>query len=247
MFEKHIFRAVAGATAGLALAIGIPLAASAHVTVTPNTADPGSYKSVQFRVPNESEAASTVRLEVQLPTDTPFLSVLYEPVPGWTTTVTESTLPAPVVVDGNTITQAATKVVFEAVDGGIRPGQLQNFTLSLGPVPEVGSIVLPAIQTYDDGTVSEWTATPAQVAADDTLEPAPVLYVQDAAPGDAHGASHGASPAPSATATEGGSATASSDPSSGIALGVSIAGLVLAAGAAVLAAIALARGRSKVS
>ncbi|WP_375386708.1 YcnI family protein [uncultured Microbacterium sp.] len=242
MSEKHVIRAIVGTAAGLALAIAVPLAASAHVTVNPNTADPGSYKSVQFRVPNESETASTIRLEVQLPTDTPFLSVLYEPVPGWTATITESPLPTPVVVEGNTITQAATKIVFEAVDGGIHPGQMQNFTVSLGPVPEVGSILLPAIQTYDDGTIAEWTSTPAEVAADETLEPAPVLYVQDAPPSAAEPAS-----APSATPDAAAPVAASNDPAAGIALGLSIAGLIIAAGAAVLAAIAVAQGRKKVS
>ena len=59
-----------------------PLAASAHVTVNPNTADPGSYATVQFRVPNESETATTTRVEVQLPTDTPFIYAAYEPIPG---------------------------------------------------------------------------------------------------------------------------------------------------------------------
>jgi uncharacterized protein YcnI len=238
--QKSFRRALVGLTAGIALAIAAPLAASAHVTVNPNTAEPGSYSSVVFRVPNESETAATVKLEVSLPTDTPFTSVRYEPIPGWTTTIVRSALPEPVEVGGNTITEAATSIVWEAEPGnGISQGQLQNMTVSLGPVPEVGSIMFPAIQTYDDGEIAEWTSTPDEVAADDTLMPAPVLYVTDAPPADEHAGGHAAE----ATTEDDASATASasSDPQSGIALGLSIAALVVAALAAVLAALGLAR------
>lgn len=156
-------RALTGAALGIVLAVGVPLAASAHVTVNPGTADPGSYTQVQFRVPNESETAETVRLEVTLPSDTPFTSVRYEPVPGWTATITTATLPQPVEVGGNTITEAPTSIVWQADPGvGIGQGEFVNFPVSLGPVPDVGSVLLPAVQTYDDGKVAEWTATPTR-------------------------------------------------------------------------------------
>jgi uncharacterized protein YcnI len=248
--NSFVRRALVGLTAGVALAVAVPLAASAHVTVNPDTAEPGSYAAVVFRVPNESETASTVKLEVALPTDTPFTSVRYEPVPGWTTTIVRTTLPEPVEVAGNTITEAATSIVWEAEPGqGIDQGQFQNMTVSLGPVPEVGSILLPAVQTYDDGEVAEWTATPDEVAEDDTLMPAPVLYVTDTPPTDEH-AGHGASASDDgatadegATADDGATATVApaSDPQAGVALGLSIAALVVAAIAAVLAALGFAR------
>ncbi len=47
-------RTLVGLAAGAALAIAVPLAASAHVTVNPNTATAGSYATVNFRVPTES-------------------------------------------------------------------------------------------------------------------------------------------------------------------------------------------------
>lgn len=238
--KNTIRRALVGLTAGVALAVAVPLAASAHVTVNPNTAEAGSYSSVVFRVPNESETGATVKLEVSLPTDTPFTSVRYEPIPGWKTTIVTSTLPKPVEVGGNTITEAPTSIVWEAEPGtGIGQGQFQNMTVSLGPVPDVGSVMFPAVQTYDDGEVASWTATPDEVAADDTLKPAPVLYINDAPPADEHGGSHAAmsSGAHEETAT---TATAS-DPQSGVALGLSIAALVVAAFGAILAAVGLAR------
>lgn len=233
-------RALVGLTAGAALAIAAPLAASAHVTVNPNTATPGSYATVNFRVPTESETASTVKLEVDLPTDTPLSAVLVQPVPGWTATVEKGALPAPVEVEGNTISDAALKIVWQADPGvGIGQDQFQVFSAVLGPVPDTGSIVLPATQTYSDGEVVDWAATPDEVAADDTLEPAPVLYINDTPPSAEHSHSgHGtASAAPAAE----GQMTAGASDSSGVALGLSIAALVIAAAGAVLGALAFAR------
>lgn len=232
-------RALVGLAAGAALALAAPLAASAHVTVNPNTATPGSYATVNFRVPTESETASTVRLEVTLPTDTPLSAVLVQPVAGWTATVEKGALPAPVEVDGNTLTDAALKIVWQADPGvGIGQDQFQIFSAVLGPVPDTGHLVLPAAQTYSDGEVVDWAATPDEVAADDTLEPAPVLYVNDAPPSGEHSHSHGTASA--APAMEDATAAAPSD-SSGIALGLSIAALVVAAAGAVLGALAFTR------
>lgn len=236
-------RALVGLAAGAALAIAVPLAASAHVTVNPDTATPGSYATVNFRVPTESETASTVKLEVTLPTDTPLSAVLVQPVPGWTATVEKGALPAPVEVDGNTLTDAALKIVWQADPGvGIGQDQFQVFSAVLGPVPDTGHVVLPAAQTYSDGSVVDWAATPDEVAADDTLEPAPVLYINDTPPTGAH--SHGtASAAPSNEhdAGEASSASGSASESSGVALGLSIAALIVAAAGAVLGALALSR------
>ncbi|MCJ1708859.1 YcnI family protein [Microbacterium sp. VKM Ac-2923] len=235
-------RALVGLTAGAALAIAAPLAASAHVTVNPDTATPGSYATVNFRVPTESEAASTVKLEVSLPTDTPLSAVLVQPVPGWTATVEKGALPAPVEVEGNTISDAALKIVWQADPGvGIGQDQFQIFSAVLGPVPDTGSIVLPATQTYSDGEVVDWAATPDEVAVDDTLEPAPVLYINDTPPSGEHShRGHGATTA-APEADEMTTTSATSDDSSGVALGLSIAALVVAAAGAVLGALAFAR------
>ncbi len=245
--SRSLSRALVGAAAGLALALGVPLAASAHVTVNPNTATAGSYATVNFRVPTESETASTVKLEVTLPTDTPFTAVLVQPVPGWTATVEKGALPAPVEVDGNTISEGPLKIVWQADPGvGIGQDQFQVFSAVLGPVPDTGHVVLPAAQTYSDGEVVNWAATPDEVAADDTLEPAPVLYINDAPPASGHGASHGAAtaaPDDDHTMTE--ASASASDGSAGAALGLSIAALVIGIGGAVLGALAFARRPKK--
>ena len=229
-----VSRVLAGLAAGAVLALVAPLAASAHVTATPNQAEAGSWTYVTFRVPNESSTASTVKLDIHLPADTPFTSVSYQPTAGWTGAATKTTLPQPVKVEGNTISEATTEVTFTADAGGIAPGQFQTFTLSLGPVPDTGHIVIPATQTYSDGTVVEWSATPEQVKKDDTLEPAPVLWVNDAPPADHHGGT-------TATAAPAATADAPGGNQNGLALGLSIGALVVAAGGVLLGGFALGR------
>ncbi|MBK4346006.1 YcnI family protein [Lacisediminihabitans sp. G11-30] len=221
--------AVIAISAGAAFAIAAPLSASAHVVVTPNTAEAGSYSLVTFKVPTESATASTVKLEVDLPTATPFSSVSYVPVPGWTTELTTETLPKPVAVGENKITTAVTKVVWTAGPGAeIAPGQLQLFPLSLGPVPDVKKVQFTAVQTYSDGKVVNWADTSA-----DADEPAPALYVNEAPPSEDHHSTTGvtatAEAAPStAPSTQG----AGSDP---LARGLGIVGLVVGAVGVVLA------------
>ncbi|GAB2448811.1 uncharacterized protein YcnI [Conyzicola lurida] len=180
--KKSLIAVPAAIGAGLVLAVAAPLAASAHVTIDPGQAEAGSYTIVTVKVPNESETATTNRVEVSLPTDTPFTSVRYVPVAGWTAELVRTTLPEPVTVGETTVTEAVTSVVWTADAGSeIGAGQLQLFPLSMGPVPDVGSLTLPADQGYSDGTVVSWSET-----ATDAEHPAPVLYVNDAPAEDHH-------------------------------------------------------------
>lgn len=172
------------AGAALLLALAAPAAASAHVTVEPNTTPAGSWALVNIKVPNESATAVTTKVELFLPTDTPILNVSYVPVAGWTTQLVRETLPTPVEVGGTTVTEAITTVVWTAAAGqGISNGQLQVFPLSLGPIPDTGTIVMVADQTYSDGNVVSWSET-----EEGASHPAPVLFVNDAPVADHHAA-----------------------------------------------------------
>ena len=237
MNRRFTLRAVAALAAGGALAIAAPLAASAHVRIDPDTAPAGGYSYVSFRVPTESATASTVGLTIQLPTDTPFTSVSYEAMPGWTAKVTTGTLPEPVTIDGTSVTTAPTSVTFTATGGGIAPGQFGVFTLSLGKVPDTGKVLLPATQRYSDGSVVKWDQ-PTPASGDEPEHPAPTLYINDAPPADAAGITT-ASPAPDASAPapdHAGLDTA--------ALVVGFAGLVVGAAGLVVAVVALMRKRA---
>jgi uncharacterized protein YcnI len=168
--------------AGATLALAAPLAASAHVTLDVNTAKAGSFSLITFKVPNESATAGTTKVELTLPSDTPFAYVSYVPVPGWTTELTTTALDTPVEAEGGTITDAVTTVTWTADAGSeIAAGQLQLFPLSVGPVPDTGSVALPVEQTYSDGSVVNWSDT-----EEGAEHPAPVLYVNDAPVADHH-------------------------------------------------------------
>lgn len=240
--KKRLLGSIAALGIGATLAIAAPMAASAHVTVDPGQVEAGGWSYVTFRVPTESDTASTTKLEVHLPKDTPFTHVSYQPTPGWKTAVAQQKLPKPVKVMGNTVEEAPTEVTMTADGSGILPGQVQTFTLSIGPVPDTGHVVIPVTQTYSDGKVVEWKATPEEVAKNDTLEPAPVLWINDAPPAGDHHAGVTAK----ADAHQGEAAESSSDggnDSGAVSLGLSIGAIVLAAGGALLAALAFARSR----
>ena len=55
--------------------------AAAHVSVSSPDASAGGYGKLVFRVPNESDSASTVKIRIQIPTDPPFASMSVQPVP----------------------------------------------------------------------------------------------------------------------------------------------------------------------
>ncbi|MGL4340400.1 MAG: YcnI family protein [Rhodoglobus sp.] len=172
--NRYVSTAAALATA-VTLSLLAPLAASAHITIDPGQAVAGSYTVLTVRVPNESETAGTNRVELSLPTKTPFAYVGYVPVTGWSVELVREKLPKPVTVGDSEITEAVTSVIWTAQAGSeVTAGQLQLFSLSVGPVPDTGSITLPADQSYTDGTVVSWSEN-----GEDSKHPAPVLYVND--------------------------------------------------------------------
>jgi uncharacterized protein YcnI len=211
--------------------------ASAHVSVSSPDATQGGFGKIVFRVPNESDTASTVKLRIQLPADTPFASVSTEPVPGWTTTLTRTALNPPLKDDdGNEITEAVSVVEFAADAGnsGIGPGQFQEFSLSVGPFPDAKALSFSTVQTYSDGTETAWI-DPTVEGQPEPDHPAPTLTV-------------GAS---SSSSSDGGSSTAASSSDSGsssstgtVALILSIVALLLGVAGVVLG---LRAGRRTVS
>ena len=164
---------VAAVVGGLTLALAAP--ASAHVTVNPNTATPGSYSKVTFRVPNEKDSANTTKLEVNLPADHPIASVSVKPLPGWTAVTEKNKLATPIKSDDGDITEAVTKITWTAdANSAIKPGQFQEFDVSLGPLPESGQLIFKALQTYSDGDIVRWIDEPTTDGAEPD-HPAPVL------------------------------------------------------------------------
>jgi uncharacterized protein YcnI len=209
------------AVVGLVLAgTGI---ASAHVTVSSANAAPGGYGKVTFSVPNESAAASTVGLRIQLPTDTPITSMRAMPVPGWTVTLTTVALDPPVTSDdGDTIDSAVSVVEFKAeAGGGIAPGEFQEFALSGGPFPDTDSLTFNVVQSYSDGSEAAWIE-PTVEGQPEPEHPAPVLTLTASATGtDAQGGDTTTTTGEAASAGDGGSSTTAT-----IALVIAVLGLL---------------------
>jgi hypothetical protein len=227
-FKRAGFLSAAIGITGL-LSAGV---ASAHVTANVYGGQPtkGGYGAIFFRVPNEDAAAGTVKVEVDFKPEYALGSVRTKPLPGWTAEVTTSTLPAPVkTASGTDVTQAVTKVIWTAQPGTkIAAGstEFQEFEVSAGPLPSnVDELVLPAVQTYDNGKVVNWNEV-APAGAAEPENPAPTVKLVAAA-SDGH-----------ATMTAGTSAAAASTTSDntarwlgGAGLVVGVLGLGVAAGA----------------
>ena len=224
---------VAATVAGLTLALAAP--AAAHVTVNPDTATAGGYAKVTFRVPNESDSASTTKVEVNLPADQPLGSVMVKPISGWDVASVKSKLATPVKVHDSEITEAVSKITWTAKAGSeIKPGTFQEFDVSLGPLPESGQMVFKALQTYSDGTVVRWIDEPTTDGSEPE-SPAPVLKLAAATDSGA------AAPAATAAAGPAPAADASDDGPDGF----GIAGLIAGVLALILGALAYAKANRR--
>jgi uncharacterized protein YcnI len=191
----------------------------------------GSYSTVSFKVPNEEDSASTVKIEVNLPADHPVASVSLQPVPGWTAQVTKSKLTTPLKTDDGTVDEAVTKITWTG--GKIAPGQFQQFPVSLGPLPDdAAALSFKTLQTYSNGDIVRWIDLP-QTGQPEPEHPAPTLQLTAAAPeGGAPAATGSPAAAPAADPAGGGkqatAATATSgDSSDGTARALGVAGIVV--------------------
>jgi periplasmic copper chaperone A len=239
--------------AGLAVLLGGGIA-TAHVTakVIGEPAKQGGFTKITFRVPNEDDAAGTVKLEVKVPPETPIASLRTKPVPGWTAVVTKGKLPKPIMNHDAEVTEGVTSVTWTADPGvKIKPGEFGEFEVSGGPMPATDKLMLPAVQTYDNGKVVSWDAPPPAQGAEEPEHPAPVVAL---APADAADAAAAVAPANSAQAGTGGgtnaaAATSTTDTTArwlgGIGLVVGALGLGFGAGATLRARRTVAAAAAK--
>lgn len=247
-------------TAGLAMAaLGLAaFPASAHVTVNPNTATQGGYATLTFKVPTEKDNASTTKLEVDFPDDQPLASVSYQPKVGWDIAVEKAPLPSPITTDDGQLTDHVTKITWTAAnaDAAIKPGEFDTFPVSVGPLPTADRMEFKALQTYSSGEVVRWIEEAAAGSTAEPAHPAPVLALTPAgaagsataAPVDTSKIDQAQKTADDAKATALQAQTAANEsndgPSSGqvnAAIGLAIAGIVLALIAGGIGGMALGR------
>src|SRR4051794_39188923 len=153
MRKRKLVTALAAGAIGL-VAFASP--AMAHVSIDPGEAEQGGFTKIALRVPNETDSADTIKIDVKLPADHPIGSVSVKPHGGgWTAQVTRSPLATPITTDDGTVTDYISEIVWSG--GKIAPGEFDEFELSLGPLPDdATSLSFPTIQSYSDGTEVAW-------------------------------------------------------------------------------------------
>lgn len=162
--------------AAAAVLLGVT-AASAHVHVDGEDATRGGYGVLTFRVPTESDTASTTEVTVTMPTTTPIASASVQPVAGWTATVSTAKLAKPITTDDGQVSTYVSKVDWKAdAAAAIEPGQFQEFAISVGPLPDAAEVAFPTLQTYSDGSTVNWNETASGSAEPE--HPVPVLTLE---------------------------------------------------------------------
>src|SRR4051794_37147842 len=213
-------RKLAAATAVAALAI--PAAAQAHVTLQPSQAPAGAFTVLNVRVPTELDNASTAKVDVKFPDG--FAAARYQNVPGWKVRVITKKLAQPIQTDDGPITQGIDRMVFaraSAAGGGIKPGQFQDFPVSVQIPGKAGDkLTFKAIQTYSNGEVVRWIGAPG------SDQPAPQVTVTAAAQAAAASANRTGTGAGATSASNGGPSHPAA-PASSAGNGLSIAALAI--------------------
>ncbi|RWZ50951.1 DUF1775 domain-containing protein [Labedella phragmitis] len=233
--SRSVRRLALGATAGVALVFAAPLAASAHVGVTPDTTAAGSYANLTFAVPHGCDGSSTTEVRITIPEDV--ITVTPTVNPNWDV----------VEVPSETDPDYTSAVVYTAKTP-LADGLRDTFTLSV-PLPDGAAgdvLAFPVLQTCEVGSTS-WDEETVE-GEDEPEHPAPVITLTEASD-DAHG--HGASDTEDAAGSDasgagesGGTASPTSDPATGTAIGLGVAGLVVGLAGVVLALWALRRRNS---
>jgi uncharacterized protein YcnI len=235
--SRSVRRLVLGATAGVALALAAPLAASAHVGVSPDTTAVGSYANLTFAVPHGCDGSSTTEVRITIPEDV--ITVTPTVNPNWDV----------VEVPSETDPDYTAAVVYTAKTP-LADGLRDTFTLSV-PLPdgEPGDVLaFPVLQTCETGSTS-WDEETVD-GEEEPEHPASIVTLTEASD-DAHG--HGAANTDDAAGSEGtgagetagaAAASAMSDPATGTAVGLGVAGLVVGLAGVVLALWALRRRNS---
>ncbi|MFC8360270.1 YcnI family protein [Streptomyces griseorubiginosus] len=225
-------RAALGTALAAAALLTAAGAASAHVTVHPDSYAKGATDGVlSFRVPDESDTASTTKVQLFLPTDHPVLGVLVSPHDGWTAKVTETRLKTPVRTDDGTITDAVSEITWTG--GKVTPGHYEDFDVAFGLLPDdTAELPFKTLQTYSDGKVVRWIEEAAK-GDEEPENPAPVLKLTPAT------ASSTATKSSAAT-----SATTKASASDSTARGLGAAGLVVGVLGLAAGAFAVVRSRA---
>ncbi|MCP2031527.1 uncharacterized protein YcnI [Okibacterium sp. HSC-33S16] len=182
------------------LVVAAPLAAGAHVSVTPSSAPAGQTAQLTFSVGHGCDGSATTALTFTIPEE--IVSVTPTVNPNWDVSKTSVDLAEPITDShGNALAQRVGEVVYTAhqpLADGFRDTVTLQLTL---PADNAGeTLAFPVLQTCEVGETA-WT----EIAADgqdphDLDAPAPTISVTDASASEAaHGSASGSADAAGAS------------------------------------------------
>jgi uncharacterized protein YcnI len=155
------------------LTLAVASVASAHVRVVPEEVPAGSFEVLTVRVPTEKDILTT-EVRVEIPEG--FTISRVEPIPGWTYELEE---------------EAGVVSAITWSGGEIGATEFQQFNIQGQTPEEPGEYPWSAFQTYEDGSVVEWTGP------EDSEEPASVLSVTQGNPNESAPQEAGSGSSPS--------------------------------------------------
>jgi uncharacterized protein YcnI len=136
--------------AALAIALALPTAAVAHVTIAPPFVEDGVETEIVFTTPNERPPHATIRVRATAP---PGIAIISATAPtGWSA-----------VVDGSNVTWSG---------GRLEGRESARFPVRVRARVRAGTYTFAAAQAYDDGSVVRWQATLSVLPATGKAAPA---------------------------------------------------------------------------
>ncbi len=207
---------------GVVLAFSLGGSVQAHITLDPAEAPAGGFVKYTVRVPTERDVP-TVRIRVEFPAGVVVSRFL--PKEGWQRQVEKDS------------SGRVTAVTWSG--GNLGPDEFEEFAFLARNPSTPGKIVWKAYQTYQDGTVVEWTGP------ESSDRPAPVTMLTAPPPPSPEGGAESLTPAGPRPSPAGYSATATAVPSPTLLARETTGGttgLAVAFGAGGLALIALMVG-----
>lgn len=176
MINKNLLRTGAATFAASGLIAAAAFSASAHVTISPDKTDAGSYALLTVSVPHGCGSSPTNEVAIQIPQA--FTSVTPTVNPGWDVEVVKEQLAEPIDDGhGGELTERVSEIVYRT-DSPLAPDHRDAFVLS-AKLPEAAgeTLYFPTVQTCTDGE-SAWVEIPAEGADPHDLElPAPAFEV----------------------------------------------------------------------
>ncbi len=166
-------RRLAALGAALAVVLCLPAAASAHISVHPNTIPAGAFATLNVRVPGEEEGAYAWKVAVQLPPG--FIDADTENVPGWSVETKTKKLAKPIETDDGPIEEEVSEIIWtgDKKEGKLENGTFAQFPLSVAiPESDEGKpLAFKTLEYYSNGNVARWIGSP------ESEYPAPTINI----------------------------------------------------------------------